>query len=270
MNCVKALSLLLAVATTTAAEPTCEESISVGVPVGDGSNAAWTVGSGVNNGEFTLLKFAGVEVGIRAMQRYVGLLTPTDTNNDSIGEYRVETGPSDLIKTPSTAPPGSWWSFEWHVDVSAAEDAGKRTIGDYSGAPGGRGVGLTVECVAGTGCATTTPPFGSYPMDLAPAQVVDQNLALYQSSQNPRFTFWPWSATPTSTPPGYGDGSYDMNVEATYKFCLQLGTYCPVCMLVQAALASSAPSGVPSQAPSSSGVPSSSGKPSWVSCCRAI
>ena len=275
MNCVKALSLLLAVATTTAAEPTCEESITAGASVGDGSNDAWTVGEGVDNGEFTLLKFAGVEVGIRAMQRYVGLLTPTDTNNDSIGEYRVETGPSDLIRTPSTAPPGSWWSFESHVHVSAAEDATKQTVGGYSP------LLLSVECVAGQ-CDT----FGN--SELASNGVyenlnlnllgADPTSPVYQSSQNPKFTFWPWSTgilaksiggtwPPEDIP---GDDTYDQDAEATYKLCLKFDTFCPVCMLVQAALASSAPSGVPSQAPSSSGVPSSSGKPSWVSCCRAI
>ena len=293
MNCVKALSLLLAVATTTAAEPTCEESITVGVPVGDGTDAAWTVGTGVDNGEFTLLKFAGVEVGIRAMQRYVGLLTPTDTNNDSIGEYRVETGSSDDA-APSTAPPGSWWSFEWHVDVSNAEDAGKQTLAAYGG-----GLDLTVECVAGQcgtfGTSSYDPPYttdGVYTTPLVPSIWAFASQAsqassgtLYQSSQNPFFTFWLWNDGITEAIPaddfgqGYppediaaipGDDTYDRDAEATYKLCLILDTFCPVCMLVQAALASSAPSGVPSQAPSSSGVPSSSGKPSWVSCCRAI
>ena len=316
MNCAKALLLLLAVATTTSADNhpvslanTCEESISVGVPVGDGSNAAWTVGSGVNNGEFTLLKFAGVEVGIRAMQRYVGLLTPTDTNNDSIGEYRVETGSSDDA-APSTAPPGSWWSFEWHVDVSNAEDAGKQTLAAYGG-----GLDLTVECVAGQ-CGTFGTSSYDYTTDgvyttplvpsiwaFASATSKASSGTLYQSSQNPFFTFWLWNDGITEAIPaddfgqGYppediaaipGDDTYDRDAEATYKLCLILDTFCPVCMLVQAALASSAPSGVPSQVPSSSGAPSGvpskapslnpsgvpsilptlSGKPSLVSCCR--
>ena len=289
MNCVKALSLLLAVATTTAAEPTCEESISVGVPVGDGSNAAWTVGSGVNNGEFTLLKFAGVEVGIRAMQRYVGLLTPTDTNNDSIGEYRVETGSSDDA-APSTAPPGSWWSFEWHVDVRNADDAGKQTLADYDG-----GLDFTVECVDGNCGDFGTSNYGYttngvYTTDLAPYYSVfmpSYSGSFFQGSENPFFTYWLWNQgiQAQGVP---GDETYDRDAEATYKLCLKFDTFCPVCMLVQAALASSAPSGVPSQVPSSSGAPSGvpskapslnpsgvpsilptlSGKPSLVSCCR--
>ena len=112
--------------------------------------------------------------------------------------------------------------------------------------------------------------------------------SVFQNSWNMGVSGWPWGS-------GFaGDESYDQDVEVTYKMCLILGTdedgFCPVCMLVKAALASSAPSGVPSlsevpsqapsssmlpsQAPSSSGVPSKvpsgvpslSGKPSLVSC----
>ena len=286
MNCALGLSLLLAVATTTTAEATCkgQESITVNTPV-----SVWEyTKSGQINDHFTLLESEGVQVGIRVQERGVpNPLTPTDTNNDSIGEYRVETGSA----TDGSDPTLSWWNFDWHVDVSNADDDTKQTIGDYSGAPGGGGIGLTVECVAGTGCAATTPPFGPYTMDLAPAAgptAVPQGFGVYQGSQNPGFTFWPWSAV---APAGYGDGSYDIDIEATYKVCVILGdTFCPVCILVQAALASSAPSGVPSQVPSSSGAPSGvpskapslnppgvpsilptlSGKPSMVSCCRAI
>ena len=288
MNCAKALSLLLAVATTTVSlANTCEDSISVGVDA-----SSWTVGTGQSNGHFTLLNFAGVEVGIRAMQRFVGYLTPTEitVDGDTIGDYRVETGPSRTSASdPTPDPTRSWWSFDFHVDVGNADDDTKRTIGDYSP------LLLSVECVAGQ-CGTfgdsELASNGVYEnLNLNLLGAVDTN-SVYQESQNPGFDFWPWGSGIPANSPQYGgawppedipgDSSYDMDAEATYKFCLELGdTFCPVCMFVdmvpsQAPSFSGAPSGVPSKAPSlnPSGVPSISpslsGKPSMVSCCRAI
>ena len=91
MNSALALSLLLAVATTTTAEATCkgQEGITVNTP------ANWPTKENGGPDHFTLLESEGVEVGIR-VQEIVGynLLTPTEmtVDGDTIGVYAVETG----------------------------------------------------------------------------------------------------------------------------------------------------------------------------------
>ena len=265
MNCALALSLLLAAATTTVSlANTCKESISVNTPVSE-----WRLRGQIND-HFTLLEFEGVEVGIRVQERGVpNPLTPTETTVDgyTIGVYRVETGSA----TDGTDTDLSWWNLDLFIDVRNADDINKQTIADYSGAPpGGGAIGLTVECVAGS-CGT----FGTYEYDFAPAEILPPTMDRLPASQNPNSGFWPWNDGILANAWGNledipGDDSYDMDAEATYKFCLQLGTYCPVCNMVssQAPSSSGAPSGVPSGVPSI--LPTLSGKPSMVSCCRAI
>ena len=202
--------------------PTCEDSISVGVDA-----SSWTVGTGQSNGQFTLLEFEGVQVGIRAKERFVGPIQATDTDMDSIGEYAVKTGAGEGV-VPTSAPAGSSWNFDWHVDVSNAVDTTKQTLAAYSE------LMFTVECVEG--CATfgdggPYSPNGVYTTPLS-ALGFGGGGDLFQASQSIGFSFWLWNdGIPVVIP---GDGSYDLHEEGTYKCCLILEGFCPVCMLAKA------------------------------------
>ena len=203
-------------------KPTCKESITVNTPV-----SSWNVGAGQTNDAFTLLEFEGVQVAIRAQQRFQTSIFPVptedaDANGDIVGLYQVETGSSN----PVGSSPGSWWNFDFHFDVSGATDPTKQTLDSYSSPPSS-GLLLSVECIEGE-CGT----FGVYEdLDLS-LLGADLASSLFQGSQNPGFTFWPWGlGIPVVAP---GDESYNQDAEATYKLCLTLGDFCPVCMYAKA------------------------------------
>ena len=173
-------------------------------------------GSGQCQGQFTLLQEDGVEVGIRATKRGPngGPITPMSSATAGVSAtYNVDPG----LESGSTDR--AFWNFDFHVDLRGATN-GLLTLGDYSG------LTLTVDCTAGN-CGT----FGSYIVPFNPGPFVSDDLKLYQTSQNTLFTFWPWS--PSLAANSFtGDGSYDVNALATYKFCVLLGDLCPVCMEV--------------------------------------
>ena len=198
-------------------------------------------GSGQVDEGFTMLTtLDGIQVGIRAQERFKGVVgvnpTPGTGSSAGVGLYTVEPGLSVPATSPSGAV-GSWWGIDWQVDLRL----GSKTIANYLVAGGLR---LTAECTSGEcgsfGTATGTSAIGGvYTVDLAPENLPTTTIPFFgntwdllQSSQNPYFSFWPWSP-PSAGNLGLGDGSYDQNAEATYKFCLLLGDECPVCMEVE-------------------------------------
>jgi len=202
-------------------------------------------GSGQVDDGFTMLTLTdNIQVGIRAQERFKGVVgvnpTPGTGSSAGVGLYTVEPGLS-VPATSSSGAVGSWWGIDWQVDLRP----GSKTIADYLGDGGLR---LTASCIdegpSGSGCGTfgtaagTSAIGGVYTVPLAPVNFPTTTTPFFgdtwdllQSSQNPYFSFWPWSP-PSATNP-LGDGSYDQNAEATYEFCLLLGDECPVCMEVE-------------------------------------
>lgn len=190
--------------------PGCSE-----VPIG---------GSGQCQGQFTLLQEDGVEVGIRATKRGPngGPITPVASATAGVSaSYNVDAGIQTDPFTPD--PNRAFWNFDLHVDLRGATN-GLLTLGDYTGTGG---LTITADCTAGN-CGT----FGSYTVPFSPGSpFVPDTLELYQTSLNTLFDFWPWrpsSAANFNT----GDGSYDVDAQATYKLCLNLGDLCSVCIEV--------------------------------------
>lgn len=204
--------------TTTPPPPVCSDLTVVGTDTsvwdsstpGDAPNGIFPIGgSGQIAGEFTLLTEDSVEVGIRAQERRIGPVTPTD-NGAGVGVYAVDTG-YDL--TPTVTNDRNWWNFDLHLDLRATTT----TLGDYSQ------LVLTADCIAGTcdGWNAGVTVGTGYRFNLVTDFSLPPNTALLQVSYNMLFGA-PWT------------GSYDLDAEATYKFCLLLGDLCPVCMEVVA------------------------------------
>jgi hypothetical protein len=93
--------------------------ITVGTEVSE-----WEVGSGQFNGEFVTAEGQGVQLGLRAQERFEGLLDVTPANGDRVGVYEAETG--------DTGGNNATWNYDFHVDLSDAtgRHAGK-TLSDY-------------------------------------------------------------------------------------------------------------------------------------------
>lgn len=49
-------------------------------------------GSGQVNGEFTIVEHSGVQIGLRAQERFFGTLPAMPNNNGQVGIYEAETG----------------------------------------------------------------------------------------------------------------------------------------------------------------------------------
>ena len=193
-----------------------------GVLTNPGCSEISIPGSGQCQGQFTLLQEDGVELGIRATKRGPngGPITPAASATAGVSaSYNVDAGvqtdPSDLTR--------AFWNFDLHVDLRGATN-GLLTLGDYIGTGG---LTITVECTTGN-CGA----FGPYTVPFSPGSpFVPDTLELYQTSLNTLFDFWPWR--PSLLANGFtGDGSYDVDAQATYKLCLNLGDLCSVCIEV--------------------------------------
>lgn len=79
--------------------------------------SSWDVGSGQSNGEFVVAELKGVEIGLRAQERFVGLLDVAGTNGDRVGVYDAPIGVSG--ESPGTGN-NARWNYDFHVDVSDA------------------------------------------------------------------------------------------------------------------------------------------------------
>ena len=137
-------------------------------------------GSGQIDGEFTIAERNGIQIGLRAQERFVGPLMAVPNNNNKIGIYEATTGFSDTSFRAT-------WNYDWHIDLRNAHGvAAGTTLADYS---------VTLE----TDIATTTLFFFPLPLDLTFGGFIPGNAILYQSSQNPKFGNPPFDATAPGT-----------------------------------------------------------------------
>ena len=137
-------------------------------------------GSGQINGEFTIAERNGIQIGLRAQQRFVGPLDATPTKNRKVGIYEAATGFSDENDRAT-------WNYDWHVDLREARGvAAGKTLVDYD---------LTLE----TDIADLTVFGFSLPLDLTFGGFIPDDTVLYQSSQNPKFGNPPFDATAQDT-----------------------------------------------------------------------
>ena len=141
-------------------------------------------GSGQVNGNFVTGKRYGVEIAIRASQRFLGLLDVT--RNKNAGVYAAETGVSDGLGRAT-------WNYDLHVDLRSAQGvAAGKTLGDYT-------LVLDSDISASFfGCL--------YPCDLGAFIPASSGIVLLQTSQNPKF----------------GNPPFDSTAEDTYSFTLTL------------------------------------------------
>lgn len=104
------------------------EAGSLGEVTVDTEVSSWDVGTGNPNGEFITAEGQGVELGLRAMQRFVGLLGVTGDRGDRVAVYEAPVGPS--LRSPGDN--NGTWNYDFHVDLSDAKGrhAGK-TLSDY-------------------------------------------------------------------------------------------------------------------------------------------
>lgn len=146
-------------------------------------------GSGQVNGEFTTAQRYGIQIGLRAQERFLGPLGATPNHNGKTGIYQADTG----FSTGTRAT----WNYDWHVDLRNARGvAAGTTLADYS---------LTLE----------TDMFSSLfgfpvPADLTfgfdDPNFVAPNAVLFQESFNPDF----------------GNSEFDPQLEDTYHLSLVL------------------------------------------------
>lgn len=151
----------------------------------------WQVGSGQFDGEFVTAEIQGVVIGLRAQERFVGLLGVTGTNGNRVGVYEAATGISSGINNGT-------WNYDWSVDLSGATGSAEgKTIEDYS---------LTLEQDFTE--QSLFGALGSDPVQLPMPAVCDVVVSdtLCQQSWNP----------------GFGNTDYNPEVEGTYNLRLVL------------------------------------------------
>lgn len=104
------------------------EAGSLGEVTLDTDVSEWDVGTGNPNGEFIVAEAQGVELGLRAMERFEGLLGVTGDRGDRVAVYEAPAGPSPR----SPGDNNGTWNYDFHVDLSDAKGrhAGK-TLSDY-------------------------------------------------------------------------------------------------------------------------------------------
>jgi hypothetical protein len=80
-------------------------------------------GSGQLNGEFTTAERYGIQIGLRAQERFQGPLTATTGQSPDVGVYEATAN--------ATAGPAAW-NYDWHVDLRNAKGVARgKTIADY-------------------------------------------------------------------------------------------------------------------------------------------
>lgn len=143
-------------------------------------------GSGQVNGEFTIAERYGIQIGLRAQERFVGPISANPNRNNMVGVYEAETGFSDDDERAT-------WNYDWHIDLRDAYGvAAGTTLGDYD---------VTLE----TDIAEDTLFETALPLDLTFGGLFPDAI-LYQSSQNPKF----------------GNPPFDAEAQETYTFTLVL------------------------------------------------
>lgn len=145
-------------------------------------------GDGIPNGEWITTEVQGVILGLRATDRFDGVLNVTGTKGDRVGVYEATTGFDGLTTDRAE------WNYEWSVDLSGAKSLSARgkTIADYS---------LTLE-------QDFVPLYGTFNL-LMPDVCGAVSSTLCQESWNPMFF-------------GAASNGYNVDAEATYNLRLVL------------------------------------------------
>ena len=121
-------------------------------------------GSGQVNGQFVTGERYGVQVGIRAQERFAGPTMPV-TRAKQVGVYQAATGVSD-------GSGRARWNYDLHVDLRNAQGvAADKTLGDYS---------LVIDSDIG-------PTFFGCPFPCEFGVSQPSTLKVYQTSLNPKF-----------------------------------------------------------------------------------
>ncbi|EED34363.1 hypothetical protein NOR51B_300 [Luminiphilus syltensis NOR5-1B] len=96
----------------------------------DPPNGIYPVGgSGIPNGEFTVARRLGIEIGLRATERFEGPYPAYPNENGKVGIYQSVTGQSES----ATGTPGAIWNYEFHIDLRGARGVAKgTTLSDYN------------------------------------------------------------------------------------------------------------------------------------------
>jgi hypothetical protein len=143
-------------------------------------------GSGQVNGEFTTAERNGIQIGLRAQDRFAGTIDAIPSENGKVGTY-------GSTVSGSTVNDAARWNFDWHVDLRNAKGVAKnKSLSDFD---------IRLE----------TNAFNSFfanpePVDLTFGGVVPGNAVLYQSSQNASF----------------GNNDFNPSVPGVYNFRLVL------------------------------------------------
>ena len=155
-----------------------------GVPAGPGLIPIG--GAGQLNGEFAIAERYGIQIGLRAQERFVGpSFMAVPNNGNKVGVYESAAGFG--VGTRAT------WNYDWHVDLRDAFGVAEgTTLADYD---------LTLETDMFTSLFTFLVP-----ADLTFGGFIPDDTVLYQSSQNPDF----------------GNTDFDASVADTYNIRLVL------------------------------------------------
>ena len=144
-------------------------------------------GSGQINGEFVRARFFGIEIAIRAQERFIGPIVPRRSRR--VGVYDADVGESD--------PGRATWNYDWHVDLRNARGPFRNvTLDDYD-------LFLVTNIVGRNDTLFELPvPLNlKFDDDAFPPGVV-----LYQGSLNPNF----------------GNDIFDQFAARNYRFTLVL------------------------------------------------
>lgn len=92
--------------------------------VADPANGILPIGgSGQLNGEFTVARIYGIEIGLRAQKRFFGPIVPT--RNGDVGVYDAEVGESQTNRAK--------WNYDFHIDLRNARGPLKnKTLDDFN------------------------------------------------------------------------------------------------------------------------------------------
>jgi len=168
------------------AAPKANPTSGPGKVVVDSDVSSWNVGSGQFNGEFVVAERNGVQIGLRAQERFVGPIQVAPNSNGKVGVYEANTGES--------SPGRATWNWDMHIDLSNAFGVAKgKTLSDYE---------ITLENNVYSNTSLDLSPFVAIPLfnTASPSQT------LFQASQNPVF----------------GNPGFDINAEGVYSLRLVL------------------------------------------------
>ena len=135
-------------------------------------------GAGQVNGEFTTVERNGIQIGIRAQERFAGTLDAISNKNGKVGIYTADTGFSDVLERAT-------WNYDIHVDLRDARGvAAGTTLVDYD-----------LSLVTDIATVLDEP----VSINLISAFGLPDGTVLWQTSQNPKFGNLPFAAEDEAT-----------------------------------------------------------------------